>query len=122
MSNPVIELSPELREKLLLSLNDHPDEDVQQLLDKLRSDSLAAFRAFLASLGDITLADQALKASWWFIENVAEDDWRRDEIFFELRSLVRQAYAEKSSSEGKPLNYIRCECRRDDRSSEQTAT
>jgi hypothetical protein len=34
---------------------------------------------------------RALDLSWWFIENVGPDDPARNEIFFELREIVRNA-------------------------------
>lgn len=38
--------------------------------------------------------DRALFLAWWFIENVGPDDPARNEIFFELRTIVRQAQGE----------------------------
>jgi hypothetical protein len=122
VSNPVIEIPEDLRDKLLLVLNDHPKEEVQQFLDKLRKDSLRDFRGFLAGLSNLpglSPVNRALQASWWFIENVPEDDWRRNEIYFELRSLVRQVSAQKQpAAERKPSSFIRFECGREDRFSE----
>lgn len=37
----------------------------------------------------LTQAGEALRLSWWFIENVAFDDPDRDEVFFDLREIVR---------------------------------
>lgn len=34
---------------------------------------------------------RALFAAWWFIENVDKEDARADEMFFEVRELVREA-------------------------------
>lgn len=34
---------------------------------------------------------RALFAAWWFIENVDREDARADEMFFEVRELVRGA-------------------------------
>ena len=34
---------------------------------------------------------EALRAAWWFIENVSEDTPNRSELFFELREKVRGA-------------------------------
>jgi hypothetical protein len=36
-------------------------------------------------------ARRALSLTWWFIENVGPDDPARNEIFFELRPIVRAA-------------------------------
>ncbi|TYO65473.1 hypothetical protein FXV83_16185 [Bradyrhizobium hipponense] len=35
--------------------------------------------------------ERALFLAWWFIENVGPDDPARNEIFFELRGIVREA-------------------------------
>ncbi|MBD2745814.1 hypothetical protein IC232_03795 [Microvirga sp. BT688] len=122
MSNPVIEISEDLRDNLLLLLNDNPNEPVQDFLDKLRKDRLRDFRAFVAgvsNLPDLSPVNRALQATWWFIENVPEDDWRRNEIYFELRSLVREVSVdEQAAAESKPPTYIRFECGREDRFSE----
>ena len=122
MSNPVIEISEDLRDKLLLLLNDDPNEPVQDFLDKLRKDRLRDFRAFVAGVSNLpglSPANRALQATWWFIENVPEDDWRRNEIYFELRSLVRKVSAEElAAAESKPHTFIRFECGREDRFSE----
>ena len=37
------------------------------------------------------LAKRAAYAAWWFIENVTEDDPSRNDIFFEVREIVRSA-------------------------------
>lgn len=36
--------------------------------------------------------EDALQLTWWFIENVSFDDPDRDDIFFELRAIVREAW------------------------------
>ncbi|WP_262030231.1 hypothetical protein [Microvirga sp. Mcv34] len=122
MSNPVIEISENLRDKLLILLNDHPKEEVQQFLDQLRKDSLRDFKGFLAGLSNLpglSPVNRALQATWWFIENVPEDDWRRNEIYFELHSLVSKVSAQKHpAAETKPNSFIRFECGREDRFSE----
>ncbi|WP_262267007.1 MULTISPECIES: hypothetical protein [Microvirga] len=122
MSNPVIEVSEDLRDKLLFLLNDHQSDEVQQFIDKLRKDSLRDFKGFIAgvsNLPDLSPVNRALQATWWFIENVREDDWRRNEIYFELRSLVRQVSSQElSAPESKPSTYIRFETGREDRFSE----
>ncbi|QRM35001.1 hypothetical protein [Microvirga sp. VF16] len=122
MSNPVIEIPEDLRDKLLLVLNDHPKEEVQLFLDKLRKDSLRDFKGLLVGLSNLpglSAVNRALQASWWFIENVPENDWRRNEIYFELRNLVRQVPAQKQqATERKPNSFIRFECGREDRFSE----
>ncbi|WP_114944329.1 hypothetical protein [Microvirga calopogonii] len=121
MSNPVIEITEDLRDKVLLLLNDHPKDEVQQLLDKLRKDSLRDFEGLLAGLSnlpDLSPVNRALQATWWFIENVPQDDWRRNEIYFELRGLVRQVSSQKQPADRKPSSFIRFECGREDRFSE----
>lgn len=40
-----------------------------------------------------SLVNKALKAAWYFIENVSEDDPERSNKFFELRAQVREAFA-----------------------------
>ena len=35
---------------------------------------------------------RALHAAWWFIENVPDDDPSRNDIFFDVRELVRAAH------------------------------
>lgn len=36
-------------------------------------------------------AQRGAYAAWWFIENVAQDDPARNDIFFELREIMRNA-------------------------------
>lgn len=122
MSNPVIEVTEDLRDKLLLLLNDHPNDDVKQFLDKLRKDSLRDFKGFLAGVSNLpglSPVNRALQACWWFIENIPQDDWRRNEIYFELRSFVGNVSAqEQAAADSKPSSYIRFECGREDRFSD----
>jgi hypothetical protein len=40
---------------------------------------------------------RALYACWWFIENVNADDPHHNDIFFELREIVRRANHESGS-------------------------
>lgn len=69
----------------------------QQIVRNLEQDSLQDFHSFLRgydalrTTAPIDKRDRALKATWWFIENVSEHDYRRNEIFFEVRELVRKA-------------------------------
>jgi hypothetical protein len=40
-------------------------------------------------------AERALSLAWWFIENVGPDDPARNEIFFELRAIVRNVQGDE---------------------------
>lgn len=39
--------------------------------------------------------ERALSLAWWFIENVGPDDPARNEIFFELRAIVRNVQGDE---------------------------
>lgn len=88
-----LQLSDDQRSGLIATLIDSKNPVLVQLRQALQNDSLVTFHEVFDDVSrnypDKTKA--ALEMCWWFIENVQEDDFRRSEIFFELREIVRDS-------------------------------
>lgn len=86
-----LQLSDEQRSGLIATLIDSKSPVLVELRQKLQDDSLVTFHEVYddVSRNFPDKTKTALEMCWWFIENISEDDFRRNDIFFELREIVR---------------------------------
>jgi len=90
-----LELTDDQRSGLIASLIDEKNPALIKLRQTLQNDNLVTFNEVFDDVGRDypDKARAALEMCWWFIENIHEDDFRRTDIFFELREIVRAAKA-----------------------------